>query len=417
MFFKKKKDEEKPLDLIGAAIDSLLEEKSYIRLIAIEYLKEFDDDRIALAAINRYPHELDSKVKKGLLRLSLRAQNPPVDLMLKDLWDEKTEDSLKQLIIHSFLTVSGYDLENELLRALVDHPDVEVQMNTALVLGRMQCSKAQPILIDFALKSEDYDLRCSCADALGFYESEDVINALIKIISSDDDEWTIANAAVSLGKIGSKDAIIPLLELLKQDRGDIIHRGAITALKNFKDEKLLDPLIKKVEKEADDQSRAEIINVIVEIDHSLSINSEEVFSLLKDKLTSDPSSWVRSNIVQQLQKYSEEKHIPVLLSVLEKDTNLETSTSAAIALAVVSSVKIIPNLLAFFRQASDDELKLALAFAIARIARTNGYELKNEVHKEIYQVVNKAEKNHVYGIDNDKLISLRDYLIKKDTLI
>ncbi len=413
MFFRKKNEEEEPLDLIGAAIDTLLEDKNHIKLIAMEYLKEFDDPRIALAAVNRYPHETDPKVKKGLLRLSLKAQDPPVDLILKDLWDEKTETSLKQLIVHSLLMFSGNDLEDELLRALVDHPDVEVQMNACLVLGRMQSSKAQPILIDFALKSEDYDLRCSCADALGSYDNKNAINTLIEVISSDDDEWTIANAAVSLGKMGAKEAIAPLFELLKQERSDIIHRGVITALKSFKDEKLLEPLIARVEKEDDDQARAELINAIVDIDYSLNINSEEVLSLLKDKLFSDPSSWVRTNIVQQLQKYPEEKSIPVLLSVLEKDTDLETVTAAAIALAGVSSVEIIPKLLTFFRQASDEELRLALAFAIARIARTNGYELKHDVHKEIYQIINKAEKEHVYGIDNDKLISLRDYLIKK----
>ena len=417
MFSRKKKDEEKPLDLVGAAISSLLEENIQIKISAIEYLKDFDENRIALAAIDRYPLELDPKVKKGLLKLSLKAENPPVSLMLKDLWDEQSDTSLKQLIVHSLLVVSGDEIEKELFRALVDHPDVEVQMNASLVLGRMQSLNAQPVLIDFALKSEDYDLRCSCADALGFYKNKEAINTLIEVISSDDDEWTVANAAVSLGKIGAKEAIFPILKLLEQDRSDIIHRGAITALKNFKDEKLLTPLIKRIDKEDDDQSRAEIINVIVEIDTSLNINNEKVISLLKDKLLTDPSSWVRTNIVQQMQKYPEEKSIPILLYVLEKDPDIETTTAAAIALASVSSIKIIPNLLAFFREATDNELKLALAFATARIARTNGYEFKNDVNKEIYQVINKAEKNHVYGIDNEKLISLRDYLIKKDTLM
>ena len=73
MIFRRKKEEETPIDLVGAAIDSLNDENIQIKLTAIEYLKQFDEDRIALAAINLYPEEIAPKVKKGLLRLFLKS--------------------------------------------------------------------------------------------------------------------------------------------------------------------------------------------------------------------------------------------------------------------------------------------------------------------------------------------------------
>ena len=130
----------------------------------------------------------------------------------------ESDKKIKELIIHTLIrfdTGAGF---SGLSKILLHDKDIMLKIRSAYAMGVIQDRKAIPYLFQ-GLQDRDMRVVAEVCNALGSYDSQDVIEKLISVVNSSQSHYTRTSALYSLKRIKAKSSLLPLFEqyTLEQD--------------------------------------------------------------------------------------------------------------------------------------------------------------------------------------------------------
>ncbi|NNC77416.1 MAG: protein kinase [Woeseiaceae bacterium] len=232
----------------------------------------------------------------------------------------------------------------KIARLLVD-PDIDVQGKAVDVLIALNHPDTITHLLP-ALKDESEYSRRAAVEVLNEIADDTSVKHLLDAIK-DDDWWVRSRAGDALGEIGGPKVVRSVLSLIK-DKDEDIRRTAIEILNVTKDESAVDQLLKSTE---------------------------------------DSDWWVRERSVDALTKIGSKRAVPKLVSMLGKDSKMDTVLIRA--LGKLGDHKIINNIVPLM--ASDKrEVQVEAIKAIAHLADEARSESVRDALRKIKQSSDKT---------------------------
>lgn len=172
----------------------------------------------------------------------------------------------------------------------------------------------QPLLYCLNNKDEHYQVRLSCADALGRVGDKFAVNTLINIVQDEEEKsvYVRESAAVALGMLGDTSAIDPLVSILETKKGFL---DKFTFLKER----------------------------VIEVLGKFNFKSDRICKALEHSLR-DESPQIRINAIEALMNSEYENSYEVIKEMLE-DLDEEVKKNALIALYNLKGREILDEVI------------------------------------------------------------------------
>ncbi|OPX98293.1 MAG: putative lyase [Syntrophorhabdus sp. PtaU1.Bin002] len=159
---------------------------------------------------------------------------------------------------------------------LLEDENEDIRVYACELLGSMKMVDTLPDLIR-CLAEENQNVRNAAAVALGEFEDERAVTALLNALH--DDQWIVFSAIYSLGKTRHRSAIEPLFDLFRNGEEEI-SMAACEVLLDFEDPSVPDSVCEILKKWAK-KKRDRYIEIIVQK------GNEDIFRRLKEKMGQD----------------------------------------------------------------------------------------------------------------------------------
>ncbi len=239
--------------------------------------------------------------------------------------------------LNSIAKRKGHVNVAKIAKLLID-PDIDVQSKAVDVLIEMKHPDTITHLLP-ALKDESEYSRRAAVEVLNEIADESSVKHLLDAIK-DDDWWVRSRAGDALGEIGGPRVVRSVLSLIK-DKDEDIRRTAIEILNATKDESAVDYLL---------------------------------------KATEDSDWWVRERSVDALTKIGSKRAVPKLVSMLGKDSKMDTVLIRA--LGKLGDHRIINDIVPLMA-AGKREVQIEAIKAVAHLADESRAESVRDALKKI----------------------------------
>ncbi len=165
-----------------------------------------------------------------------------VSSVLIMLRDDHRDFSVLSSALH-VLSMSNVDTVGPLIE-LLDHPDIDLRTQAALLLGRQRDPRVSPALVR-ALSDADTNVRFHTIEALGHLRAADAVDPLLAIAESGD--FFLAYPALdALAQIGDRRIAAQLVPLLASD---VLRNPVAEALGQLGDERAVAPLVRLLDQQ------------------------------------------------------------------------------------------------------------------------------------------------------------------------
>ncbi len=208
--------------------------------------------------------------------------------------------------------------------------------------------------------------RRAAISALSGEDSEEVIQAVAGLLTSDTDFTVRARAAEILGNIRSRKAIPYLLDAL-EDENRNVKASAIVALGYIRDSNAVEPLMDFVRREENEGLRISALNVLGIIPDDRSV------PLLMDSLNSE-SGRIRRIAAQSLGRLRSGEAVRALTDAAS-DEDKNVRLYAVRALGEIGEEEAAGSLKSLLNREDDIELKVAIAHSLGQLGLDDGYSV------------------------------------------
>jgi HEAT repeat protein/energy-coupling factor transporter ATP-binding protein EcfA2 len=330
------------------------------------------------------------------------------------------ETSYSSSIIRSFSGVgnrrSGYI--GERVQQLFKSEDSDVRCRAADALGEIGGEQAIAGLIE-ALKDQDFDVSWRAAEALGEIGGEQAVPGLIEA-SKDEDSFARRSAAVALGEIGGEQAVAVLIEASK-DQSSFVRSPVAEALGKIGGEQAVAVLIEaSKDQDSDVSSRAasalgkiggeQAVAVLIEaLKDEYSdvrgraasalgeIGGEQAVAVLIEASKDEEDSGVRWRAAEALGEIGGEQAVAVLIETL-KDQYIHVGSHAAEALDLMKIESLTKGL-----QAATSHQN---GFVRRKAAKVIGYYSIDAAEKELKRLLENDPDLEVKQVAENALTQL-----------
>jgi HEAT repeat protein len=334
----------------------------------------------------------------------LSAQGPAiVDALVKTLREQHRNFNVLSSLL-DLLSTTEIDVVGPLIECLSDE-DVDLRIQTALILGHRRDRRAVPALIK-ALNDPDVNVRFHAMEALGSLRAVEAIDTIVEITAGSD--FFLAFPAIqTLAKLGAVNAAPKLVPLLNDE---LLRVAVAEALGQLGDELVVVPLVKLLnDPSAPTEVVADALSGLFERYDQRYGAGDHIASLVRG--TIDPTGtqnlldavqrvgpdrlrgiarvmgWlngpavqralvrllgqqaVRAQVVEAMVRYGAGV-VELLIDQLRAE-DLDTRQAAAVALGRIGDRTATPALVAALR---DPELAVAVASALARIGDYDAFD-------------------------------------------
>jgi HEAT repeat protein/tRNA A-37 threonylcarbamoyl transferase component Bud32 len=176
------------------------------------------------------------------------------------------------------LSKMGGSMDVEQLCRLIKDPDLRIQSKAIDAIVKLNHPRTVHYLLD-PLQDESENARRAAVEVLNEIGNVNAIKDLL-IAIKDNDWWVRSRAADALGRIGGKKVVDAVIQLIK-DKDEYVRRSAIEIINATKDERTYDALVEAL---------------------------------------GDADWWVRERAVDGLAELGNQKAIPVLIKLLNKES-------------------------------------------------------------------------------------------------
>ena len=290
-----------------------------------------NDDRATPVFSHAEADELRAKIDRAIADETLDRQDRElIQQMIECLGD--TRGLVRLYYAETLGKVIKHPAVEQLIDALLHHPNVVVRRAAGKTLTLIEDTKAVPHLIYALLNDEDTVVQASAIGALARM-GEAAVSPLLDILASaDSTESNKGHAAWGLAFIGSQ-AKEQLYAVYDSDSPEV--RAAVVGA------------IAKVAEEDRDDTKA--LNLLIE-----SLN--------------DSAANVRSEAAAVLGNLKYQPAIPILLELLDRSEG-ETRKSAALSLMKIGDRNSIEPLQTALDKENEEDVKKAIALAISLLER------------------------------------------------
>jgi HEAT repeat protein len=334
----------------------------------------------------------------------LAAQGPAiVDTLVKTLREQHRNFNVFSSLL-DLLSATEIDVVAPLVECLADD-DVDLRIQTALILGQQRDSRAVPALIR-ALEDPDVNVRFHAMEALGSLHAIEAIETLVDITQAGDfflafpaiqtlaklgavnaaprlvpllnDELLRVAVAEALGELGDELVVVPLVELLNDTNGptEVVADALSGVFERYEQRYGAgEHVASLVRRTIDATGTQHLLDAVQRVGSDRLRGIARVMGWLNGpavqralvRLLGQQS--VRAQVVEAMVRYGAGV-VDLLIDQLEAE-DLDTRQAAAVALGRIGDRKATPALVAAL---NDSELAVPAAGALARVGDHDAFD-------------------------------------------
>ncbi len=254
----------------------------------------------------------------------------------------------------------------------------KVREIAAEALYELCASQAAPALHE-ALKDEYSSVRVLAAEALGQLRRPQSLPFLLDALQ--DSSGVVRKATIrALQQLGAEEAVEPLLQVLQHDMDGEVRDTAAEALGNLGNPKAVSPLCRLLQNEQEDPE------VLIAVADALGKLGDKRAKEPLWKTLQEDYGPLRQMAAKALHKLGDEQALSPIIHTLRRSTKARLRRQAAEELGELGDQEAAEALIDAL-QDRKEEVRLAAAGSLARLQRSEGYDLLVEtlMHPSAYQ--------------------------------